>query len=187
MDGGALSLRTVADGLGVTPMALYRHVADAAALKALILEQVVLELVPGELTGSLEVVLRDWARQVRYVVAGYPGIGSHLLATWFESPAMLGIIDDLLGVAIKDGFDGFDAVAAVNAVFMFALMRAQAEVVVRTSGTVKRNLQLAAAMRPLPHLKALRQHYETVEFDLHFEYGLNALLVGIGLTEPVMR
>ena len=75
--------------------------------------------------------------------------------------------------------DEFEAVAAVNAVFMYALMRAHAETVVRTSGTVKRNLRLAAAVRPVPHLTALRKHYRTAEFDLHFDYGLNALLDGI--------
>ena len=100
---------------------------------------------------------------------------------------MLGIIDDLLGLALKDGLDGFDAVAAVNTVFMYALMRAQAEAVVRTSGTVKRDLRLGAAKRPLPNLKALQRHYQTAEFNLHFEYGLNALLVGIGLVEEAMR
>ena len=69
--------------------------------------------------------------------------------------------------------------AAVNAVFMYALMRAHAETVVRTSRTVKRELRLAAAVRPLPHLTALSRHYRTAEFDLHFDYGLNALLDGI--------
>ena len=174
-----LSLRAVADGLGVTPMALYRYVPDATGLKAMVLESIVADVMPNSLVGSLEAELRSWARQVRDVLIRYEGVGSYLLSTWFESPTMLGIIDDLLGLALKTGLDEFEAVATVNAVFMYALMRAHAETVVRTSGTVKRELRVAAAVRPLPHLTALSRHYRTAEFDLHFDYGLNALLDGI--------
>lgn len=160
-------------------MALYRHVADATAVKAVVLERIVADIAPTTSAGSFADELRGWARQVRDVLIRYEGVGSYLLSTWFESPTMLGIIDDLLGRALKSGLDEFEAVAAVNAVFMYALMRAHAETVVRTSGTVKRNLRLAASVRPVPHLTALRKHYRTAEFDLHFDYGLNALLDGI--------
>ena len=160
-------------------MALYRHVADATALKAMVLESIVADIVPNSLAGSLEAELRSWARQVRDVLIRYEGVGSFLLSTWFESPTMLGVIDDLLGLALKTGLDEFEAVAAVNAVFMYALMRAHAETVVRTSGTVKRELRVAAAVRPLPNLTRLGKYYRTAEFDLHFDFGLNALLDGI--------
>jgi AcrR family transcriptional regulator len=174
-----LSLRGVAARLGVTPMALYRHVGDGARLTDGVIARIAAELEVGKRTGNARHDVSEWARTAHAVLREHPGAAGHLLVVWFEVPAMLHCTEDLLDVAHHDGLRGFEAVAAVNAVVMYVLMRCEAEQTVRSAGAVKRALKLAAADSPLPHLTSLAAHYSTAQFDLHFEYGLEVLLDGI--------
>jgi hypothetical protein len=114
----------------------------------------------------------------------YPGLAGHLLTHWFESPALLERIDDLLGVVQASGLDGFEAVATVNAVFTYVLMRCETEQAVRSAGAVRRSLRTAAASRPLSRLNELASHYTTAQFDAHFDFGLDALIAGMPIATP---
>ena len=174
-----LSLRGVAARLGVTPMALYRHVADGAALTNGVIANIVAEFAVAERTGDARADLATWASVARSALREYPGAAGQLLISWFEVPTMLQCTEGLLRIVHDDGLRGFEAVAAVNAVVMYVLMRCEAEQTVRSAGAVKRALRLAAAETPLPHLTALAPHYTTARFDLHFDYGLDVLLNGI--------
>jgi len=175
----ALSLRAVATHLGVTPMALYRHVDDGSALTRAVIARIVAGFGVVARTGDAQHDLAAWARAARVVLREHPGAAGHLLVTWFELPAMLQCTEALLDIVHADGLRDFEAVAAVNSIVMYVLMRCGAEQSVRSAGTVKRTLELATAEVPLPHLTALAGHYTTARFDLHFEYGLDVLLHGI--------
>jgi hypothetical protein len=131
-------------------------------------------------SGDVRADLSTWAHAARSALTPFPGVAAHLLTVWFEVPSVLGMIEDLLDVAYDGGLDGFEAVAAVNALFTYVLMRAEAEQTVRTAGAVKRSLALAKSRRPLPRLRSLASYYTTAEFDRHFEYGLQTLLAGLG-------
>lgn len=182
-----LSLRAVATELGVTPMALYRHVGDSEKLKAAIVEEVIEQLAPVATSNQLGEGLADWARQFHDLLSRYPGLAGHLISSWFESSATLGQIEELLARVQASGVDGFDAVAVVNAVFTYVLMRCEAERVVRSAGAVRRTLRTSAASRPLPRLTALAEHYSTAQFDAHFEFGLKSLIAGMALPAPKPR
>lgn len=175
----ALSLRAVAARLGVTPMALYRHVADGATLTRGVIAEIVGEFGEVTRTGDTRNDLAMWARHAHSVLRQYPGAAGHLLVTWFDVPAMLQCTEDLLDIVHDDGMREFEAVAAVNAIVMYVLMRCEAEQAVRGAGAVRRALKIAATDTPLPHLTALGAHYTTARFDLHFDYGLDVLLMGI--------
>jgi AcrR family transcriptional regulator len=175
----ALSLRAVAGNLGVTPMALYRHVADAETLNTEVLDSVATLVARVERTIDPWADVSLWARSARVALRSFPGIPAHLLTAWFNLAPMLGLVEDLLDRVHDAGLAEFEAVAAVNAVFMFVLMRAEAEQTVRTAGVAKRALQLSAVGRELPLLQSLSSHYTTAEFDRHFEYGLDVLIAGI--------
>jgi AcrR family transcriptional regulator len=177
----AMSLRAVATELGVTPMALYRHVADSETLKAAVVEVVIGQLDPVTSSHRIDEDLADWARRFHDLLSRYPGLAGHLIASWFESPATLGQIEDMLARVEASGVDGFDAVAAVNAVFTYVLMRCETERKVRSAGAVRRKLRTSAALRPLPRLTALAEHYTTAQFDTHFEFGLRSLIAGMAL------
>jgi len=184
----ALSLRAVAGSLGVTPMALYRHVADSGTLTEAVMNAIVGDLArvragigaDGDLA-DLDADLTEWARRFHRDLIEFPGIAAWLLTHWFESGPMLERIDELLAAVGSRGLDGFRAVAVTNAVFTYVLMRTEAERQVRSAGVVRRQLRTANASRPLPHLTSLADHYTTAEFDAHFEFGLQALIAGMHL------
>ncbi len=183
-----LSLRAVASELGVTPMALYRHAGGSESLKAAVVETIVRRSPSVESTGDVGADLAEWARRLHHHLGRYPGVAGHLLTMWFESPAMLERIDDLLGLVGEQGLDGFEAVAVTNAVFTYVLMRCEAERAVRTAGVVRRTLSAAGASRPLDRLNALAPYYTTAQFDAHFEFGLRSLIAGMPLAaRPTVR
>lgn len=177
----ALSLRSVAIELGVTPMALYRHVGRSETLKAAVVEVVVEPLAPIASSGDVGEDLADWARRFHDHLTRYPGLAGHLISSWFESPSTLGQIDDALCRVHASGIHGFDEVAVVNAVFTYVLMRSEAERTVRSAGAVRRTLRTATASRPLERLTALAEQYSTAQFDAHFEFGLRSLIGGMAL------
>ena len=177
---GGLSLRAVAARLEVTPMALYRHVPDAATLTGAVIESIAAGMVAVPRSGDVREDLSTWAHAARSALTPFPGVAARLLTVWFDVPSVLGMIEELLDIAYDDGLDGFEAVAAVNALFTYVLMRAEAEHTGRTAGAVRRSLALAKSRRPLPRLHSLVSYYTTAEFDRHFEYGLQTLLSGIG-------
>lgn len=174
-----LSMRTVATRLGVTPMALYRHVPNASSLSSGVLSFIAEPITEVTRSGNALADLEAWARRAHAALVPYRGAAAALLVRWFETPPALRAVDALLQSMHDDGVTDFEAVAAVNAVFMFALMRAQGEQNVRDAGVVKRTLRTAAVAHPLPRLTALAEHYTTARFDLHFDYGLRVLLDGI--------
>jgi AcrR family transcriptional regulator len=179
MGWSGLSLRSVAAKLGVTPMALYRYVDDGPKLQSDVLVAIVADFVDVPSANDPWSVLADWARVAHSRLVQFPGAAGHLLTVWFEMPTMLVMTDGLLGVAKRCGLDGAEAVAAVNALFVYVLMRAQAQNVVRGAGVTKRTLATAKVGRKLAHLAPLASHFTTAEFDKHFEYGLRALVLGI--------
>jgi AcrR family transcriptional regulator len=167
----ALSLRAVAAALEVTPMALYRHVGDAAALEAATVER---------LLASLPVVsdgdCRTWAHSARRVLAATPGLPRHVLLHWTGIPRCLVVVDGLVAAMPPE----VDAVAAANLVFTYVLVRAQAEEELRRAGGVSRDLAVLRSMRAqVPFLWANRRRYQRARLDEHFTYGLDAILRGI--------
>ena len=182
-----LSVRSVAARLDVTPMALYRHVSSSDALSLGVITKIAEGFVNVRDSGDAFADLEWWARRAHAALVPFPGAAGHLLATWFEVPPALRAVERLLEVAYAAGLRDFEAVAAVNAVFTYVLMRAEAEQTVRNAGAVKRSLKLAAAEGELPRLSALAEHYTTARFDLHFDYGLRVLLDGIAVPAAATR
>jgi AcrR family transcriptional regulator len=176
----ALSLRSLAERLGVTPMALYRHVETAEALQKAVVDEVLAKL-PAVRDGvGWSRAARSWAAAARSVLAAHPGLARHILTEWFRLPRVLDWIEALLAAAERDGMTGTPAVAAVNAIFTYVLMRAEAEQAIRSAGVVHRKLPRGARSEERwPRLEANAAEYEIARLDLHFEFGLDALLLGI--------
>jgi AcrR family transcriptional regulator len=176
----SLGVRALAERLGVTPMALYRHVDTAGALEDAVVDDV-LSSVPAVVgAGGWTRAARAWAIGARRVFAGHPGVARHVLTHWFRLPRALDWIEGLLAAAARDRMAGALGVAAANAVFTYVLMRAEAEEGIRRAGVVHRKLPRGArsALR-WPRLKANAGEYEVARLDRHFEFGLDALLCGI--------
>ena len=176
----ALALRGVASRIGVTPMALYRYVDDAAALRELVVDQLVARLPAVETAGDPYERYRAWAHETRSVLARYPGLGRHLVLHWFETPTMLETVESLLVVAEELGFSGFAQVAAANAVLSFVLMRVELEETLRVGNALRRELDaMRGRSRALPQLTAQIGEYRRARIDEHFTFGVELLLGGL--------
>ena len=177
----ALGIRALSARLGVTPMALYRHVGGAEQLEREVIRAIIQSMPLISSALDWPVACREWAPSARAVLAQYPGVAQYLLRHCFELTPMLVQIEALLCAALRSGRRGFEAVAAANAVLMYVLTRVEAEIAVRRAGSVKRSLrEVRAKPRDFPALYEHVAHYEITGFDLQFEYGLTALLAGQG-------
>lgn len=176
----SLSIRSLAERLGVTPMALYRHVEKARALEEAVVDEILSRVaaVPGE--GDWEFAARAWAAHARPVFAAHPGVARYVLTRWFLLPRVLDWIEALLAAAERGGMVSTVAVSAVNAIFTYVLMRAEAEEAIVRAGVVHRKLpQGKKSQARWPRLKANAAEYEVARMDSHFAYGLDVLLLGI--------
>jgi AcrR family transcriptional regulator len=174
-----LGIRALSDRLGVTPMALYRHVHTADELKVRVVEAV-LSLVPDVAPkGAFAPCARRWAIGAHGPLAEHPGVARHVLTNWFRIPQALDWLEALLAAAERSGLRGPRGVAAVNSIFMFVLMRVEAEETIRGAGAVRRRLPRGPGAARWPHLRRNAREYEVARFDRHFGYGLETLLAGI--------
>jgi AcrR family transcriptional regulator len=177
----ALGIRALSAQLGVTPMALYRHIGGAEQLEHEVIRAIIQSMPLISSALDWPVACREWAGSARAALARYPGAAQHILRRCFELTPMLVQVEALLSAALRSGRRGFDAVAAANAVLMYVLMRVEAETAVRRAGSVKRTLrEVHANPRDFPALHEHVAHYEIARFDDHFAYGLDVLLAGQG-------
>jgi len=91
------TMRAVADALGVTPMALYYHVADKAALVALVLEASLNERPLPQPTGNWQVDLMELSRWVRDGARAHPEL-SKLTTGQVWTPSMLRVAERWVGI-----------------------------------------------------------------------------------------
>jgi len=117
-EGGieAVSLRRLARELGVTPMAIYRHVRDKSQLLDLIADRLLeqLELAPADLPTWQE-RLRRLASSLLAVLQAHPA-APLLLSRPFNSPAAVRVSEALLGILDQAGFDSKEAVRLVQVI-----------------------------------------------------------------------
>lgn len=175
----AVGVRAVASELGVTPMALYRHVGDADALHAAVIEALLEELPVAHLRAGWQRDVNAWARAARRVLVSAPGLAHHVLLNWLDLPAALRAVESLGALFAEHGPPRVDAVAASNAVFTYVLMRAAAEEAVRGAGVHRSLTKVRRLRRDLPFLWEHREEYAEARLDRHFEYGLAAILRGV--------
>lgn len=177
----ALSVRSVAAELGVSPMALYRLAPDAACLRRLIADAAASPLRPVA-QKSLPDTLRCWAVDTYAHLRRYPGLGSYLVLRWTELPGWLDIVEALLASSNVAGHTGPEAVASVNAVFAYVLVRAQLHDAA-TNAPRRRLAPLSDDPRRYPLLRRNRAEFAKAQSNRHFAFGLDLLIAGLGTRE----
>ena len=172
----SVSVASVASELSVTPMALYRVVPDAEQLKRLIADAAAQPIQPEATRAPLLEALRAWAVAAHEHLGGLPGLAGFVIHEWTELPAWLAIVEAFLAAAEREGLNGSDAVATVNAVFAYVLARAQA----RDSISRRRRLvPVKDHPERFPHVLAERSEFETAHVEAAFAFGLDALCGGL--------
>jgi TetR/AcrR family tetracycline transcriptional repressor len=117
-EGGieAVSLRRLARELGVTPMAIYRHVRDKSQLLDLMADRLLeqLELAPADVP-TWQGRLRRLASSLLAVLQAHPA-APLLLSRPFNSPAALRVSEALLGILDQAGFSSQESVRLVQVI-----------------------------------------------------------------------
>lgn len=197
---GAVSMRRVAEGLGVTTMSLYRYVPGKDDLLDLMLEMVTgrpdTSAWPGTWRGDLEC----WARQMRHRLHEHPWMLDVHISGPPLGPDNLAWMEAALGSLAEAGLDARGAVGVLmilsgyvrsQALLELSLARAAHRTGVRPEewGRVYTGmLRNAADDGRYPHLmRAVESGAFTdgdEDADADFEYGLCVTLDGIAARVP---
>ena len=110
-DGGdALTMRRVADEIGVSASSLYGYVANKEELVQLVLEQIMAEIPFPQPGPDWQEMLRSWARETLGVFRRHPGVAGLSLGRVPFGPAMLTGVERMLAAMRSAGIP--DQVAA---------------------------------------------------------------------------
>jgi AcrR family transcriptional regulator len=107
-----VTMRAIADELGVTPTALYRHVADKRALVTLMVDAVVAEHALPTPTGVWREDLWLMARTMREMTHAHPGVAELRRGHQIWSPTVLPLTERWMSIWAQSGLPLDQAVRA---------------------------------------------------------------------------
>ncbi|HYM83841.1 MAG TPA: TetR/AcrR family transcriptional regulator C-terminal domain-containing protein [Candidatus Dormibacteraeota bacterium] len=177
-----LSVRRLADELGVSPMSLYWHVRD---------KDEVLELVGQAVLGAIEVPAArgDWRDQVRDIhramyrgFIAHPNTGDLLIGRARYSAAGIGLFERILATLLDAGFSPEAAFAAYQSLYWFTLgAMATASRSPEFIQTQLEGLRYLASLPPerFPAIRAITPEIGQRSLEQQFEIGLDIQIEGI--------
>jgi AcrR family transcriptional regulator len=181
----ALSMKAVADALGVSPQALYRHVRDRDALEVLVGEHLMdtFEL-PDDAGQPWTDYLVELGHRLRDALAPHRGLGTYLRRVGVGSAGTLRIIDRCDQVLVSRGLRPVDALMAGGTVANFAIAYVELEAVAdpgTPAGARERFVRAVEVIGPerLPVLTEAMAEYRALGVESYFDWSLRALVRGI--------
>lgn len=188
MDG--LTMRSLADSLGVTAASLYRHVRHKDELLVLLADEISGEVPLIATDKPWQEALLEGARGVRRVLLAHRDAARLLASTPPAGPQRLAQIEAILGVLVQAGFKDRDAAWAAyhfnNLVMEFVADEVQLAGAAEAAGRTRSEL-LAEARQQLrslpadqfPTLTRLADYIAEDDADAQFEFGLRLALAGL--------
>jgi len=174
-----LSMRAVAQELGMSTMALYRYVADREELERLVVEFVLAEVdtrppprAPWD--ERVEVLVR----RLRDVVSAHPEVVPLAVTHRHETPGVLRWSEAVLSVLTEAGFDGGRRVVALRSLLAYVIGALQLSRLGPLSG---HGTVALSALQPneYPYMAQTARQARGVGADEEFFGGLTALLRGL--------
>jgi TetR/AcrR family transcriptional regulator, tetracycline repressor protein len=176
----ALTMRMLAEELGVSPMAAYRHVPSKSALLLLIVNDMMARVkVPPATAGPWDTRLRLVERAAFAELSKAPDLWDLVPgdAIYPEQERLTGAVQDIL---LEAGFDAKTAVLALETFFGYVLgqlrMRQQL-----ASRPVRRSRHGREGVDPKMRFGAVvvGGREQVIGFDEYFDFGLRVLLNGL--------
>ncbi|EME97658.1 TetR/AcrR family transcriptional regulator C-terminal domain-containing protein [Streptomyces mobaraensis NBRC 13819 = DSM 40847] len=185
----ALTMRRLADALGVQAGALYRHFATKQDLLTAMAEHMLGQAADAADTTQAD----DWSRHVAHLARALRTAllahrdGARLFAgTHATGPNTLRFADNLTGALRQAGFDDEQAARALYAITHFTTGHTLEEQATLHPGTGQPPeaglLREAVTAGTYPHLAATLPTLTSTDYTTHFEYGLHLLLSGLHTT-----
>jgi len=173
-DKGAagFTLRAVADALGVTPMALYHHVADKTALVALVVDASLAARPLPTPTGVWQDDLWEIARWTRQIMQDHPAVGKLRQIHRVWTPSALPIAERWLNVWQQSGLPLDKAVTAAVVTSL-----ALTGIVAEEAAVRKMDLPDESMLALLPNARLVFTARRDLEAD--FELVARALIEGV--------
>jgi AcrR family transcriptional regulator len=189
VDGLAgLTMRRLADRLGVAPMAAYRHFADRGALIDAMLEDAGTRIeLPTASAGDWQGGITELAQALRVGLRRHPGLVEALVARPAIGSATIRLGEAAYGYLLDAGFPPDTMERAVNLVYGFVVGFVALEAPRRRALTADLFQEQAAvqaayqAVDPeeLPHTARVAPRVERFFDDEQFAFGLAAILGGL--------
>ena len=185
-DGGdALTMRRVADEIGVSASSLYGYVANKEELVQLVLDRISGELVPPPEGGTWQDTLKSFGRAMLAMYRSHPGVAALTLGRVAVTPSMLPMGERILGELRAAGMP--DQVAAfvgdLAGLYVGAIAYEQ-DVSPMTGHEQEFVSQFAAWMSSLPadrfpNTVALSKDLVAGSGDDRFEWGMDVIVRGL--------
>lgn len=191
-DGGdALTMRRVAEEIGVSASSLYGYVANKEELVQLVLEQIMAEIPFPQQSSDWQAMLRSWAKETLGVFRRHPGVAGLTLGRVPFGPAMLTGVERMLASMRSAGIPDQVAAFAGDLGSLYVAAYAHEQDVTPVAEPADFAAQAAAWLKSLP----VDEYPNTVAIadcivggsgDDRFEWGLDVLIRGLAsyLTSP---
>ncbi len=187
-EGGlsSVSMRRVAEAVGVAPNALYSYFPDKAALVDALMDEVlggVDEPTRGGWRSRIESILSD----TRRVLLAHPDLVALFLARQTTGPNAMRLGEAMLGALDRGGIRGARAVLALQALLVHTIGASAFEIPRRDDPDPERRRRRgeaatrALSAREFPHMTALGEEIARYPGDAVFRLGLESLLDGLAV------
>jgi AcrR family transcriptional regulator len=191
-EGGiaALSMRKLAQALGVKAMSLYNHVANKDDILNGIVDLVIGEIDLPPLDTDWQTAIRHRACSAHRVLMRHPWAALEIMSRVNVGPAMLRYVDATLGCLRAAGFSFELADHAWNAIdshiYGFTLQALNFPFESADYATAAEQYLALIPPEQYPHLNGLTRHILAGQYDgIHaFEFGLDLILQGL---EPLRQ
>lgn len=117
----ALSMRRVSQELGVTPMALYRHLPDKSGLLDVVVDESLRDVPLADPDGAVLAELNRCFGGLYELLLAHPGLARAAGERPLEGPVATQIGDRVLTLLHRNGVDGDDAANLLISAFSLAL------------------------------------------------------------------
>ncbi len=186
----ALSMRRLGATLGVEGMAIYHHFDGRDELLAAIGDRLLRPLREPEGSDDWREACRRFATALRDIAVAQPATFQLLGLQPFDTPVSLEAVERLLGVLVAHGFGPAEALAIYRATVSYArgyaLGEATGFTVDATRPAGRRRLASLPASE-FPILAGRARELATLDADVAFELGLQALLTGLADSDHLVH